>query len=99
MSPIARAWTYAKREPWLVVGAVLVVVSCLLSASAAALAYAAQRATCERGNDFRRQDLPAAFAQFGEDLGTELGATRDQIDDFVAKNRRGLDHLFPERDC
>jgi hypothetical protein len=54
---------------------------------------------CEAGNDFRRRDLPAAFALHDQHLGEALGATDAQIAAFDAQFRAELADLFPRRDC
>lgn len=54
---------------------------------------------CEAGNDFRRRDLPAAFAAENQFLGQEFGADQARIDDANARFAEVLDDLFPERDC
>lgn len=54
---------------------------------------------CEAGNEFRRDDLPAAFRSFGDFLGGELGADPVQVEDANDRFARQLDEQFPARDC
>lgn len=54
---------------------------------------------CEAGNDFRRNDLPAAFDEFSLFLGQEFQAEPERVDDARARFAVVMDDLFPERDC
>jgi len=55
--------------------------------------------SCERSNEFRRQDLPAAFEAYSYFLGDELGADPQQAREAYDRFEPTLDELFPERDC
>lgn len=54
---------------------------------------------CLDGNEFRREDLPAAFALHDRRLGQELGADENEIDEFTRGFESDLRDLFPARDC
>ena len=58
-----------------------------------------QRESCERGNDFRQDDMPAAFAEYTHLLGEEFEASPERIEQAVAKFDGRLHELFPTRDC
>jgi len=58
-----------------------------------------QQERCEAGNQLRREDLPAAFHEFGEFLGGELGGDPADVEDANRRFARRLDEAFPERDC
>jgi hypothetical protein len=79
------------------VAGVLVALAVLGAGLVAMLVDDQQR--CEAGNDFRRRDLPAAFALHDQRLGEALGASDAQIADFDTQFRAELAELFPERDC
>lgn len=79
------------------VAGVLVALAVLIAGLVAMLVDGQQR--CEAGNDFRRRDLPAAFALHDRRLGEALGASDPEIAEFSAGFRAELADLFPERDC
>lgn len=79
------------------VGGVVVGVVGLIIALALMAVDSQER--CDAGNQLRREDLPAAFAEFGSFLGEEFGADQDRVDDANARFAGRLDELFPERDC
>lgn len=54
---------------------------------------------CEDGNQFRRQDLPAAFDHFAQFLGEEFRADPERVADGRARFAVVMDELFPEREC
>lgn len=54
---------------------------------------------CQSGNTFRREDLPMAFDEFGQFLGSELGADPAEVEDARARFAVVMDDLFPEREC
>jgi len=55
--------------------------------------------SCERSNQFRREDLPAAFEAYSYFLGAETGVTPAEAREAYARFEPTLDELFPERDC
>lgn len=54
---------------------------------------------CEDGNEFRRQDLPAAFDKFGEFLGQEFHAPPERVAEARDRFAVVMDELFPKREC
>lgn len=54
---------------------------------------------CLAGNDFRRNDLPAAFELSHKQIGEALGANEDQIVAFDDGFQAELAKLLPARDC
>lgn len=54
---------------------------------------------CQAGNEFRRQDLPAAFELHDQHLGEALGANQVQIAEYEARFQEELAEVLPERDC
>jgi hypothetical protein len=58
-----------------------------------------QHEACERGNDFRAEDMPAAFDRFARNLGVELAADPDRIEEFIVEFDDDLEELFPTKKC
>ena len=54
---------------------------------------------CQAGNEFRREDLPAAFELHDRHLGEALGANEVQIAEYEAGFQAELAEVLPERNC
>lgn len=54
---------------------------------------------CQAGNEFRRNDLPAAFELHDRHLGNALGANDVQIAEYEARFQAELAEVLPERNC
>lgn len=113
MSPHRRAWARLDRALSTTLARVLAWVV-IVGLGAAGLNYVQtdQQRACRAGNEFRQHDLPAAFAEFGNDLGERLLgerqpdgtftvtlAQRAEIDAFTRHSQASLRDRFPPRDC
>lgn len=58
-----------------------------------------QRSACERGNRFRQEDMPAAFAEYTALLGEEFEASPERVRDVTVEFDGRIHRLFPTAEC
>jgi hypothetical protein len=77
----------------------IIVLGVVFLAGAVVIVMVNDHTRCEAGNDFRRDDLPAAFELSHRQIGESLGATKEQISDFDDGFQGELAEILPTRDC
>jgi hypothetical protein len=58
-----------------------------------------QREACERGNEFRQDDMPAAFAEYTALLGHEFEASPERVQGVTVEFDARIHRLFPPTEC
>lgn len=77
----------------------VIVVGVAMMVTAFGIKLASDVDRCHAGNEFRRRDLPAAFALFGEHLGAAGDADEADVTAFNEDFEADLAEVLPERDC
>lgn len=77
----------------------IIVVGVAMMVTAFGIKLASDIDRCHSGNEFRSEDIPAAFRLFAAHLGTASDADEAEVEAFNEDFEDELAEILPERDC